>query len=418
MKVLLIHQAFVTGSEAGGTRHYEFGQRLAAHSDRLVVVASQVSYLTGAPIDASRGVYYRQQFADVDVLRAYSPPVLHRGFAWRIVAFAIFALTSVYAGLRAARPDLVMGTSPPMFQACSAWLVARLRRRPFLLEVRDLWPEFAIAMGVLHNPLLQAIARGMERFLYRHADHLLVNSPAYREYLLRHGVPEAKISVIPNGVDVGMFAAADVAADIRATYGLGGKVVAVYAGALGMANDIPTILAAAERLRGRADIHFLLVGDGKERANLELEARRRTLLNVTFTGALPKAQMPAILAAADLCIATLLPIPAFTTTYPNKVFDYMAAGKPTILAIDGVIRRVIEAAQGGMFVVPGDATSMAAAIVQLAGDSTRRSAMGEAARQYVTEHFNRDQQAEAFRRVIANVVAGHPGTAGEKAKAR
>lgn len=405
MRVLLIHQAFVGDDEAGGTRHYELGQRLAAHGDHLTVIASQVGYLTGKAVrSARRGLTYRDDAGEVAVVRAYAPAVRRHGLAWRVWAFVVFMVTSILAGLSVAKVDLVMGTTPPIFQAVSALGVARLRRRPFLLEVRDLWPAFAIEMGVLRNPILIALSRRLERFLYRRADHLLVNSPAYRDHLLRHGVPPGKVSFVPNGVDVAMFDPAASGESFRRRYGLEGKCVAIYAGAHGMANDLDTVLDAAERLRDRPDIQVVLVGDGKERPRLEAEAVRRKLANVTFTGPIAKAAMGEVLAAADLCVATLRGIPMFATTYPNKVFDYMAAGRPTLLAIDGVIREVVEAAGGGIFVAPGDGAQMAAAAARLADDPDLRRRMGAAARHHVEEHFNRDRQAEEFRALVRRVA--------------
>src|SRR5262249_42849797 len=159
---------------------------------------------------------------------------------------------------------------------------------------------------------------------------------------------------VPNGTDVAMFAPDADGAPVRDRFALRTHFLVVYAGALGMANDLGTVLKTADLLRERDDVHFLLVGDGKERKNLEDQARRLGLCNVTFAGTVPKDQMPDVLAAADACLATLMNIPMFSTTYPNKVFDYMAAGRPTLLAIDGVIRTVVEEAGGGLFVPPGD----------------------------------------------------------------
>src|SRR5262249_43300642 len=159
-----------------------------------------------------------------------------------------------------------------------------------------------------------------------------------------------KIEVIPNGVDVSMFDPEATGMAIRSRYGLEGKFLVVYAGAHGMANDLGTALRAAEILRDHDTIRFLFVGDGKERANLEEMARRLGLSNVVFAGPVPKDEMPDVLAAADASLAILMNIKMFRTTYPNKVFDAMAAGRPTLLAIDGVIREVIEQAQGGLFV--------------------------------------------------------------------
>lgn len=405
MKILLIHQVFASTQEAGGTRHYELGQYLKANGDSLTVITSQVSYLTSQRIHPDRGgILYREEQDGIVILRAYTIPVHHRSFVWRVLAFIVFACASVWAGLRAGPVDVVMGTTPPIFQAFSAWLVARLRRKPFLLEVRDLWPEFAIAMGVLRNPVLIALARSSEHFLYARADHLVVNSPAYQKYLVEKGVSPDKISLVPNGVDASMFDPEATGDSIRKQYGLQDKFIVVYAGAHGMANDLGIALKAANRLRTHADIHFLFVGDGKERPNLERDAQQLNLTNVTFTGALPKAQMPDVLAAADVCLASLMNIRMFNTTYPNKVFDYMAAGRPTLLAIDGVIRDVIERANGGIFVPPGDDQALAEGVERLYHDRMLGKQMGQAAREYVTMHFDRKEQAEEFRQVFYRMI--------------
>jgi len=403
-RILLIHQAFVSPNEAGGTRHYELAQHLIRQGHEFTIVASDLSYVTGQRIVEGKGLVQEQIIEDLRVLRAYAYPSLHRSFVWRTISFLSFMVTSVWAALRAGPVDLVIGTSPPIFQAVSAWFVAFLRRRPFLLEVRDLWPEFAIDIGVLRNRTLITLSRWLERFLYARATHIVVNSPAYREYLLEKGIPGEKITLIPNGVDVRMFFPEADGQTIREQFNLDGKFVVTYAGALGMANDIGTILRAADQLRDNHDIHFLLVGDGKERANLEAQTRKLQLSNVTFAGSHPKASIPDFLAAADACVATLQDIPMFRTTYPNKVFDYMAAGRPVILAIDGVIREVVEAAEGGVFVPPGNPSALADATRKLSADRERAQAMGNAARRYVVEHFDRPQQAAAFTELVRRLV--------------
>jgi len=407
MKILLIHQAFVSGQEAGGTRHFELGQRLREYNDTLIVVASQVSYQNSQRFDKQRsGLFYRDEINGVEVLRAYTIPVLHRNYMWRVLAFVIFSFTSVWAGLRAGSVDIVMGTTPPIFQAFSAWLVAAIRRKPFFLEVRDLWPEFAIDMGVLRNPLLIRIARWGEGFLYTQATHILVNSPAYREYLLTKGIPLEKVSVVANGVEVELFDPNASGLEIRQRYGLEGKFLLVYAGAHGQANDLEIVLRAAQRLCTSQEIHFMMVGDGTERSKLVARSKEMGLDNITFVGALPKADIPSVLAAADVCLATLMNIKMFNTTYPNKVFDYMAAGRPTLLAIDGVIRQVIEQANGGVFVPPGDDVALASMVARLANEPHRCREMGRNAREYVARHFDRKQQAAEFRTALWETVDG------------
>ncbi|MAS37450.1 MAG: glycosyltransferase WbuB [Anaerolineaceae bacterium] len=404
MRLVIIHQAFVGPRESGGTRHYEFARYLQRQGHKVSIVASDISYLTGQRSTERSQLVTRQDVEGIQVLRAYTYAALHQSFFWRVVSFLSFMVTSVWAGLRAGPVDVVMGTSPPIFQAVSAWLVAFILRRPFLLEIRDLWPAFAIDMGVLKNPALIWLSERLENFLYARATHLLVNSPAYRDYLLDKHIPAAKITLIPNGVDPDMFQPDSDGQAQRIAFGLDGKFIATYAGALGMANDIETILRAAQRLQDQPAIHFLLVGDGKERRNLEKMAERLELNNVTFTGAQPKSAMPDVLAASDACIATLRDIPMFRTTYPNKVFDYMAAARPTLLAIDGVIREVIDAADGGIFVPPGDDEALAAAVLRLYHDPDAARAMGRRGRDYVVAHFNRHQHAEAFEVLLQEMV--------------
>ncbi len=251
------------------------------------------------------------------------------------------------------------------------------------------------------------LAYAVEKFLYQRARHILVNSPAYKPYITGRGVPAEKISFIPYGTDITMFTPEVDGSQVRGEYGLDDpkQFVVLYAGAMGQANDIYTILRAAERLRGEAKVHFLLFGDGKEGANLRAEAERMGLTNVTFAGAAPKTRMPAVVAASDVCLAILQDIPGFRMTYPNKVFDHMAAGRATVLCIDGVIREVIEASGGGVFVPPADDERLAEVIRELAGDPARVRKMGEQAREYLVKNFDRrDKLAdtlELFQRLVS-----------------
>jgi glycosyltransferase involved in cell wall biosynthesis len=403
MHILLIHQAFASSKQAGGTRHFEFAQRCINHDHQFSIVSSNLSYIDGKRTTSDNRLVTTEIAGGVKVLRVYTYAALHKSFIWRVISFLSFMVTSVIGAMRAENVDMVMGTSPPIFQAVSAWITAKIKRKPFLLEIRDLWPEFAVDMGVLKNPLLIWLSRALEKLLYAQASHLLVNSPAYREYLIGKGVSPKKISLISNGVDPDMFIPEHRGNGFRKEYGLNGKFVVTYAGALGMANDIPTILSAAEKLKGRPDIHFTIVGDGKERKALERRSQQKGLENITFTGPRPKNEMPEVLAASDACLATLMDIPMFKTTYPNKVFDYMAAGRPTVLGIDGVIRSVVESASGGIYVPPGDAAALAGAVEKLYDDSDLAKSMGASARSYVVKHFNRNHQAGQFINLIESV---------------
>ncbi len=402
MHILLIHQAFMTGNEAGGTRHFELAQHITQEKHRFTAVASTISYLTGKR-QGQDSAKPQESTQNITVHRAYTYLALHRSFFHRMFSFLSFMISSVITGLRVKNVDIVWGTSPPIFQGISAWLLSRLKHAPFLFEVRDLWPAFAVDMGVLRNPALIWAAEQLERFLYHHADHLIVNSPAYVAHVQNKGVPAAKVTLIPNGVETGMFDPNADGAAIRREFNLGDRFVVLYAGAHGPANDLDIVLQAADKLRDRTDVVFVLVGDGKDKPRLVQQAANMTLSNVHFIPAQPKSRMPELLAAADAGLAILQNIPMFTTTYPNKVFDYMAAGRPTILAIDGVIRDVIEAASGGIYVPPGDPAALAEAVRNLADNIENCRVMGQSARAYVETHFERSQQAEKLLHVLTTL---------------
>src|SRR5215216_488777 len=389
MKILLLNQSFVSPDEPGHTRHFEMAQYLHGCGDELVIIGSDSNYQTGLRTVERKGLYVEQVIDGVHVLRAYSAQTLHRSYFWRFISFFSFMFSSVWAALQVKDADLIMGTTPPIFQAVSAWFVAFVRRKPFLLEVRDLWPEFAISMGVIKNPILITLAHWLEKFLYARATHILVNSPAYKEYILGKGVHEEKISFIPYGTDVNMFNPNMDGSSVREKLGLKDKFLVLYAGAMGQAHDLYTVLRAAKRLNDESHIYFVFFGDGKERPNLQAEAQRLDLKNVIFAGVCPKKEMPSIVASADVCLAILQRNSMFRTPYPNKVFDYMAAGRPTVLVIDGVIREVIETSHGGVFVEPGDDAQLAKTILELSRDPQRVRQMGIHAREYLVEHLDR-----------------------------
>jgi len=334
----------------------------------------------------------------VHIRRCATYSAWHRSFFHRVLSFLSFMFSSFVAGLQTREVDVVWGTTPPLFQGGTAWLLARLKRAAFVFEVRDLWPAFAVAVGVLRNRPLIATSEAFERFLYRHADRLVVNSPGYVEHVLERGARQ--VDLVPNGVDASMFKPGATGASFRKAHGLQGKYIALYAGALGLSNDLDVVLHAAARLKDEPEIALVLLGDGKERQALVARARAICLPNLFFLPAVPKEEMDEALAAADACIAILKPLDVYRTTYPNKVFDYMAAGRPVILAIDGVIRQLIEAAEAGVFVPPGDPEALAAAIRTLAANRGAGRAMGRSGRAYVVRHFDRGSLARGLEQVM------------------
>jgi len=397
MHILLIHQAFAGLDEAGGTRHYEMACLLANQGHQVTIIASPVSYITGKSSTGNKQEKKQTPAPGVTILRTFTYSALHRSFIHRVFSFFSFMVSSFIAGIGVRKVDLVWGTSPPIFQGFTAWLLAFLKRVPFLFEVRDLWPAFAIAVGVLKNKFLIRLSLWLERFLYKHAKKVIVNSPGYLEHVLQHGA--RTVDLIPNGVDPGMFTPDHTQLNpwlVRKD----DHYIILYAGAHGISNDLPNILQAAKLVEKESAIKFWLVGDGKEKVNLMKQAEQMQLTNLEFYSSVSKLEMNQVLAAADACIASLLPIDLYKTTYPNKVFDYMAAGKPVILAIDGVIRQVVETASAGLFAEPGNPAALADAVCYCFTHRDKVLQMGLNGKKCVTLKFNRKDLTEKFQRII------------------
>ena len=238
----------------------------------------------------------------------------------------------------------------------------------------------------------------LERFLYRRADQLIVNSPGFVEHIQERGGRDVR--VIPNGVDPAMFDPPAAGLGLRQAHGLLDKFIVMYAGAHGMSNDLAVALEAARLLQEEPDIVIVLVGDGKEKPALMAKSAALGLRNVIFLPPVAKTGMAETLAAADACLAILKPIPMYATVFPNKVFDYMAASRPVLLAIDGVIRQVVEEADCGIFIPPGNPAALAAGVRRLAEDRAWARAMGARGRLCVEQKFDRTKLAESLAELI------------------
>lgn len=406
--ILLIHQAFTALDEPGGTRHYEMAQSFLQHGHRVTVITSPVSYLTGKAAEKkTRWVSHENPQSGLEILRTYTYPALHRSFFHRLLSFFSFMFSSFFVGLSVKDVDVVWGTSPPIFQGWTAWRLARWKRVKFVFEIRDLWPAFAIAMNVVRNPIIIRLSNWLERFLYRHADQLVVNSPGFIQHVTKRG--GRNIVLVPNGVDPQMFDPEDDGYEFKQQHHLTGTYVVLYSGAHGVSNDLEVILSAARITASNPQIVYVFVGDGKEKPNLQRLAEQWNLSNVRFVAPVPKEKMKGVLAAADACVAILKPVDLYKTTYPNKVFDYMAAGRPVLCVIDGVIREVIETARAGLFVPPGDPSALANAVLKLSSLPDQALEMGLQGRKYVEQHFDRRVIADSMEKLLQE-AAGRRNT--------
>jgi glycosyltransferase involved in cell wall biosynthesis len=324
---------------------------------------------------------------------------------WAFFAFTLSAATAV---LRCGQPDVVIATSPPLVAAIPGWLAARWHRARLVFEIRDLWPESAVTTGVLRQgSLLTRVLYRLERWACRAADRINVLTPAFRDDLVRRGLaPADKIVFVPNGADLDLFRPEPADPTVRAELGWGDRFVVMYAGAHGRANAIGQLVETAALLRDRPDILIASVGDGPERTRHEAAARERGLTNILFAGPQPKERMPALVNACDVGAAVLQANPTFRTVYPNKVFDYMACEKPTLLAIDGVARQLVcDEARAGVFAEPENARALAESIKRLADDPAGRAVMGRQGRAWVQENAGREALAARYVEVLRGLLA-------------
>lgn len=395
MRVLYVSQYFVNADQAGGVRHYQHTRALARAGHHVSVVTTYVTHKERTVPEEYRGRrIVRETDPDgIEVWRTYSTPGYGRDLRSRVASYGTFAWWSAVAGARAPRPDVVVASSPSLPSAAAAAVLAKARRAPFLLEVRDLWPDSAIEMGLVKDAKTIAVARRMERFCYAAADRIVALTEGIRDGMIAQGVPPGKIELITNGVDLEIGAdptpaAAPVPDD---------AVVAMYVGAHGTYSSLDTLLDAADHLRDAPEVRIVLVGSGDQKARLVDEAARRGLGNVAFVDPVPKREVPSWLARADICILPYQDRALFAGALPNKIFDYLGAARPIIASAPaGEVTAVVEAADCGLATPAEDGAALADAIRTLAADRDRRRALGENGRRHALEHYDRRALAARF----------------------
>jgi glycosyltransferase involved in cell wall biosynthesis len=317
----------------------------------------------------------------VGVRGGYSDYVSATAVAYprRMLAFAHFALAAGAAAMRGPRPDVIYATSPPLTMALPALAAALRWRAPLVFEVRDLWPEAPIQMGALRHPLARRAARVLERFVYARSEFVIALSPGIRDGVIAAGVPPERVALVPNAADLDLFVPERRGHD---------RFTISYFGTMGEANDLGAVLEAARLVQ---DTRFVLMGDGKRRAELE----RAAPPNVEFPGpARAKAEVAALAAASDACLTLFKDVPVLATNSPNKLFDTFAAGRPAIVNMDGWMRELVEHNDAGLYVRAGDARDLADKVAWLRDHPDEAERMGRNARALAEREFGRDELAE------------------------
>ena len=370
MRILYLHQFFVTRAGVGGTRSYEFARRFVARGNSVRMVTAEGGERT---VDGIEVVGVPAGYSDYVGATAVSYPR-------RMWAFARFALAATRAGLRGPRPDVVYAASPPLTVALPALAAAARWRAPLVFEVRDLWPEAPIQMGALRNPLARRLARTLERFVYRRSARVIALSPGIRAGVLATGVAEERVVLVPNASDLDLFDPAPRRP--------GDRFTVAYFGTMGEANDLSAAIEAARLL---PDVEFVLMGEGKRRAALQRSAPE----NVAFPGAAgSKREVAALAARSDACLTLFKDVPVLATNSPNKLFDSFAAGRPAIVNMNGWMRALVEDNGAGLYVRAGDARDLAAKLEWLREHPEDARAMGRNARALAEREFDRDRLAE------------------------
>ena len=339
-------------------------------------------------------------FLNVPYANRYPTPV-------RLASFAAFTIAAAVAGALERRPDVVLASSTPLTIGIAGLATARLKRVPFVFEIRDLWPAVPVQLGALKSRPAVRSAEWLERHLYEGADKIVVLSEGAQQDLERRGVPSEKLSLIPNAADLDVFRPGVVDEGFRASHGLGDRFVALYAGAMGRANGLDQLVGAAEALRRRGDDRVVIValGDGGERPRLERRVRELGLENLRFLPPVAKDELAGIVGAADVTLTIFAPYPVLETNSPNKFFDSLAAGKPVVVNLDGWLRRLVEENDAGAWAPAGEPEALAGVLAELAADPERVERMGSNARALAEREFSRDLMAERLARTLEEAVA-------------
>lgn len=404
MKIIYIHQHFMTNRGFGGTRSYDVAKY-------MVKAGHQVHMITGI-YDTSglepMGWYqlFRKENLDgIDVTVCNVPYSNEYSSIRRMWAFLWFAFLATIAALSLRKIHLVFATSTPLTVGIAGYIAAIFKRVPFVFEVRDLWPESFIRSGWVKGTEIYIRLMGkLEVFLYNHADKILLVSPGFEKRLIERGFPADKLKTILLGADGNLFRQVTPDHSFLAKYNIQDKTIAIYTGAHGKANGLDYIIEAAKFSQDHPDIMYVLIGQGGQKRRLEDRACNEKLMNVVFADAVPKEQLAGILAVCQIGLMILKDINEPRPVTPNKIFDYMFMAMPSLVNFQGPTIDMVDQIGCGLYVDPKEPRQLAQAVKKLATDSTLCHNMGQRGKQAAWKQYDRKIIANQLMEVFDEVV--------------
>ncbi len=407
MRILFFSHYFPPEGNAPATRTYENCKRWVELGHEVTVITCAPNCPTGVVYDGYRNKLYQRDTVDgIDVIRVWTYIAANKGTTKRIANYASYAMTSVLASMGLGKPDILIATSPQFFCGWAGVLAKLWKRVPFVLEIRDLWPDSIAAVGAMRSSFLLDTLYQMEDWMYKAASHIVTVGDGYKEELQKKGVPVEKITVITNGVNPEEYVPRAPDLELKQALGITQPFVCSYVGTIGMACGLHVALGCAESLReqGRDDIVLAFIGDGAVREELEREAKEKKLDNIVFTGRLDKERMPHVLSFSNACLVHLRKTDLFKTVLPSKIFEAASMERPIILGVEGNSAELLQRAEAGICIEPENVQQLTEAIIQLADDPELQKRMGSNGRRYIQEHFDRTKLADTYLSLLEQIA--------------
>ncbi len=378
MHILFLTDNFPPEGNAPATRTYEHAVEWVKAGHQVTVITCAPNFPEGVLYEGYRNRWYqREAMGGINVVRVKTYITANEGFVKRILDYISFGVMGFIAGLFQKKPDVIVSTSPQFFCACGAWLLSAVRFKPWVFELRDIWPASITAVGAMKKGMVIRALEKLELFLYRRADRIVSVTNSFKTELIERGVDGDKIDVVVNGVDLSAYQPAKAKDRFLAEqYGLADKFVVAYIGTHGLAHALDKVLDAAAILQERRDICFLFAGGGAGRAPLEAAAAQRGLPNVVLVPRQPKAMMPALWSVCDISLISLRDTPLFEKVIPSKIFESMGMGLPMIISCpEGEATAIIRETDSGLVVPPESPRKLADTVLELHEDPGRLQAL-------------------------------------------